>query len=69
MKNKEAGEELESAKVKEENTQLSFDQDENKPEEEGGRKVDWKQFSWCGIISLIVLLFMILLLLKKQKLT
>ncbi|MGQ8870431.1 hypothetical protein [Myroides sp. TSA_177.3] len=35
LKSKDAGEELESTKVKEENAQLSFDQDEKKAEEEG----------------------------------
>lgn len=65
LKSKDAGEELESTKVKEENAQLSIDQDEKKAEEEDRRKVDREQFSWWGIISLIVLLLMILLLLKK----
>lgn len=65
LKNKEAGEELESAKIKEENSQLNFDQNEKKTEEEDGKKVDRKQFSWWGIILPIGILIFIVFFSKK----
>ncbi|WP_060875566.1 hypothetical protein [Myroides odoratus] len=40
LKNKEAGEELESIKIKEENSQTVFDHNEKKTEEEGGKRVE-----------------------------
>ncbi|QQU04042.1 hypothetical protein [Myroides odoratus] len=56
LKNKEAGEELESTKVKEENAQLSFDQDEKKAEEDKGKKVDREQFGWWGILFFFIII-------------
>ncbi|QQU04044.1 hypothetical protein [Myroides odoratus] len=65
LKNKEAGEKLESTKVKEENAQLSFDQDEKKTEEEDGKKVDRKQFGWWGIIVPIVIIGFLIYMFRK----
>ncbi|WP_060872863.1 hypothetical protein [Myroides odoratus] len=65
LSSKDAGEELESTKIKEENAQLSFDQDEKKTEEEDGKKVDRKQFGWWGIV---ILVFIILVFSLKNKL-
>lgn len=50
LKNKEAGEELESVGVKEEDTQLDIKQEEKKAEEEDGKKVDREQFGWWGVV-------------------
>ncbi|WP_413512278.1 hypothetical protein [Myroides odoratus] len=54
MSNKEAGEELESVRVKEENAQLSFDQEEKKAEQEDEKKVDREQFRWWVILFVII---------------
>ncbi|MGS4347044.1 hypothetical protein ACKUSY_15940 [Myroides odoratus] len=64
LKNKEAGEDLESAKVKEENLQLSFDQDEKKSEQENERKVNREQFNWWGILFLFVIIVFLTLIIK-----
>lgn len=68
LSNKEAGEELESVGLKEENAQMSFDQDEKKTEEEDGKKVDREQFSWWGIIlPLTIIVFLIYIFRKLLK--
>ncbi|WP_156424208.1 hypothetical protein [Myroides odoratus] len=56
LKNKEASEEVESTKAKEEVAQLSFDQDEKKTEEENGKKVEREQFSWWCFWIFIILI-------------
>lgn len=61
LKNKEAGEELESTKVKEENIQLNLNQDEKKAEEEDEKKVEREQFSWWGIIIIVIVVFFVFL--------
>lgn len=65
LKNKEAGEELESTKIKEENLQLSFDQNKNKTEEEDGKKVDREQFSWWGIV-IGIFIFGVIYIIKRK---
>lgn len=60
---------MESTKVKEENAQLSFDQDEKKTEEEDRRKVERKQFSWLSvvIVPLVIVVFLIYIFRKPLK--
>lgn len=65
LNNKEAGEEMESVGVKEENAQVDLVQDEKKAEEEDGKKVERKQFSWWGIILLLTIIFGVIYLIKK----
>jgi len=65
LSNKEAGEELESVGVKEENAQVDLVQDEKKAEEEDGKKVERKQFSWWGIILPLTIIFGVIYLIKK----
>ncbi|WP_158962606.1 hypothetical protein [Myroides fluvii] len=68
LKNKEAGEELESIEVKEEDTKLDLDQKEKKTEEDNGKKVDREQFGWWGIIVPIgVIGFLIYMFRKSLK--
>lgn len=66
LKNKEVGEELESGSIKEEGSQLIFDQEEKKEEDEDGKKVEREQFSWWGVISFIILSLIILFFLKGR---
>ena len=61
LKNKETGEELKSTKVKEENAQLSFDQDKSKAEEEERKRVERERFGWWWIVTIIIVLFCIYL--------
>lgn len=71
LKNKEAGEELESVGVKGENVQLNFEQNENKAEEEDGKKVERKTnvFLWVVYCMLFVfILYCIRGLIKKVRL-
>ncbi|WP_413513271.1 hypothetical protein [Myroides odoratus] len=65
LSDKEAGEQIESTKVKEENSQAVFGQNEKKIEEEDGKKVERKQFSWWWIIMLLTIIFGVIYLIKK----
>lgn len=71
LKNKEAGEELESVKVKEENAQIDIVQDAKKLEQEDDKKVDRKTnvFLWVVYCVLFVfILYCIRGLIKKVRL-
>lgn len=66
LKNKEAGEELESVGIKEESTQLNIDQNEKKSEEEDEKKVKREQFGWWGILLLIFFVGFVVCIFRKS---
>lgn len=59
LKNREVGEELESGAVKEESSQLNFDQEEKKVEEEDEKRVDRKTNVFLWIVCCVLFVFIL----------